>query len=107
MYKSIIRPVLFLFTPEKIHSVIFLFLKIYKFCPLPRFIFKKLFVFEDKKLEREVFGIKFKNPVGIAAGLDKNAEVFDMFHYMGFSHIEIGTVTPKQTGNQNRIISFG
>jgi len=100
MYKNVIRPVLFLFTPERIHSIIFFFLKIYKFCPLPRFIFKKLFVLNDKRLEREVFGIKFKNPVGIAAGLDKDAEVFDMFDYMGFSHIEIGTVTPKsQPGN--------
>ena len=100
MYKTLIRPVLFLFKPETIHSIIFFFFKIFKFCPIPRFIFKKIFDFNNKKLERKVFGIKFKNPVGIAAGLDKNADVFDMFDYMGFSHIEIGTVTPKpQPGN--------
>lgn len=100
MYKSFIRPILFLFNPEKIHSFTFFVLKIVKFCPLPRFIFNKVFNFKNKKLEREVFGIKFKNPVGIAAGLDKDAEVFDVFSYTGFSHIEIGTVTPKpQPGN--------
>ena len=100
MYKSIIRPILFLFSPETIHSFVFFALKIFQFCPLPRFIFKKTFIVEDKSLEREVFGLKFKNPIGMAAGLDKDAEVYDMFSYMGFSHIEVGTVTPKaQPGN--------
>jgi len=61
---------------------------------------KAIFTVNNKQLNREVFGLKFKNPVGIAAGLDKNAEVFDMLGYMGFGFVEIGTVTPKaQDGN--------
>ncbi|HCY46327.1 MAG TPA: dihydroorotate dehydrogenase (quinone), partial [Flavobacteriales bacterium] len=54
----------------------------------------------NPKLEKELFGIKFPNPVGLAAGLDKNAEVAAEMHALGFGFIEVGTVTPKpQDGN--------
>lgn len=54
----------------------------------------------DKKLEREVFGLKFKNPVGLAAGFDKNAKWIEELDQLGFGFIEIGTLTPKpQDGN--------
>jgi len=99
MYKSIIRPILFKFNPEKAHSITFRMLALSERLGL-KSIFKSLFYFENKDLEREVFGIKFPNPIGLAAGLDKDADVFDMLGYLGFGFVEIGTVTPKpQSGN--------
>jgi dihydroorotate dehydrogenase len=99
MYK-IIRKILFKFDPEKIHyftanSISFL-LKI----PGVKFFWNKMYQLDDQRLEKEVFGIKFKNPVGLAAGFDKNASMYNQLAHFGFGFIEIGTVTPKgQSGN--------
>ena len=61
---------------------------------------KKIYSVRSKKLEREVFGIKFPNPVGLAAGFDKDAKAIDQLANFGFGFIEIGTITPKgQPGN--------
>ena len=100
MYKHIIRPILFKFNPETIHGFTFgclkFFQKIRIFNPLIRALYQK----KDKKFEREVFGIKFPNPIGLAAGLDKDAEAIDILGFMGFGFIEVGTVTPvAQPGN--------
>ena len=99
MYKSIIRPILFKFDPEEVHYLTFSLLKNFPFLAkifLPKPI-------EDKKLEREVFGLKFKNPVGLAAGFDKDAKMFSELSDMGFGFIEIGTLTPKpQDGNPKK-----
>ncbi len=101
MYKLIIRPVLFLFDPEKIHHFIFKFIKITT--PLLGWINRYLYCVNDKRLEKEVFGLKFKNPVGIAAGFDKNGLLIDQLENYGFGFIEIGTVTPKpQEGNPKK-----
>jgi len=100
MYK-LIRKILFKFDPEKIHyftanSISFL-LKI----PGMKYIWKKMYQIDDKRLEKEIFGIKFKNPVGLAAGFDKNASMYNQLAHFGFGFIEIGTVTPKgQPGNE-------
>ncbi len=68
--------------------------------PLAPFVFKKSFVIENPKLEKELFGLTFKNPVGLAAGFDKNATFFNNLFYCGFGFIEIGTLTPVgQPGN--------
>ena len=75
MYKQTIRPVLFQFDPENVHHFSFNTLKIIHKIPGVASIFKSLFLKEDSRLEREVFGLKFKNPVGLAAGFDKNAEL--------------------------------
>lgn len=99
MYKSLIRPILFRFDPEAVHHFIFSMLKNFGFLT-------KLFLpkpIEDKRLEREVFGLKFKNPVGLAAGFDKNAVLFNELADLGFGFVEIGTVTPKaQAGNPKK-----
>jgi len=99
MYKSFIRPVLFKFDPEEVHYFTFSLLKKFPF-------FTKLFLpkpVEDKRLEREVFGLKFKNPVGLAAGFDKDAKMFSELSDLGFGFIEIGTLTPKpQEGNPKK-----
>lgn len=99
MYKKIIRPILFLVDPERIHSVINTGMKVARcvglgkvmdWCYNPRCL----------QMETEFCGIKFPNKIGIAAGFDKNAEVYKMLGNMGFGHVEIGTVTPRpQPGN--------
>ncbi|MCK5782346.1 MAG: quinone-dependent dihydroorotate dehydrogenase [Flavobacteriales bacterium] len=100
MYKSLIRPILFKFYAEDVHNFVFGSIKTFSKIPGVPAIFRALFNYENKSLERTVFGIKFKNPVGLAAGLDKDAELFDELANFGFGFIEIGTVTPKgQPGN--------
>jgi dihydroorotate dehydrogenase len=100
MYKSIIRPILFKFYAEDVHNFVFGSIKFFSKIPGFPALFRLFFNYEDKSLERTVFGIKFKNPVGLAAGLDKDAELFDELANFGFGFIEIGTVTPKdQPGN--------
>lgn len=99
MYKSIIRPLLFRFDPEEVHYFTFNILK--KFHFLTKFLVDR--PVDDKKLEREVFGLKFKNPVGLAAGFDKDAKMFKELSVLGFGFIEIGTLTPKaQEGNPGK-----
>jgi dihydroorotate dehydrogenase len=100
MYKALIRPFLFSVDAEKIHYHVFSLLK--KICKLPGVseLLKKQFSFESAALEKELFGIKFKNPVGLAAGFDKDAKLIDELAFLGFGFIEIGTLTPKpQPGN--------
>ena len=96
----LLRRTLFLFDAEKVHYFTTFLLKFLLKFGFTRIIFKKLFVLEDPKLERTVFGLKFKNPVGMAAGFDKNAEMFNDLAYCGFGFIEVGTLTPLgQSGN--------
>jgi dihydroorotate dehydrogenase len=99
MYK-IFRSFLFLFDPEKVHYFTSSLLNGVLKIPFVKFIWGKTFIVTDKRLEKTVFGLKFKNPVGLAAGFDKNASMYDDLAYCGFGFIEIGTVTPKgQPGN--------
>jgi dihydroorotate dehydrogenase len=97
---SIIRSLLFLFDAEKVHYFTTSSLnKVLKF-PFVKKLFNRLFVVNNKRLERKLFGLTFKNPVGLAAGFDKNATMFNDLAYCGFGFIEIGTLTPKgQAGN--------
>lgn len=100
MYKSIIRPLLFLFDPEKVHHFTFRLLTLKGKVPGFKAIVSSLFNYENTKLERTLFGIRFKNPVGLAAGFDKDAKLIDELAAFGFGFIEIGTLTPKaQPGN--------
>jgi dihydroorotate dehydrogenase len=105
MYKTLIRPFFFKFDPEKVHEFTFAMLKNLFRIPLVKSLVRSFFVIEDKRLGRELMGIKFKNPVGLAAGFDKNAVLFDEFSNYGFGFVEIGTVTPKpQPGNEKKRI---
>ena len=97
---TLIRSVLFLFDPEKVHYFTAAMLRIVLRTPGVNFLWRKYFVFEDKRLERHLFGLTFKNPVGLAAGFDKNANMYNELAQCGFGFIEIGTVTPlSQPGN--------
>lgn len=103
MYKSIIRPILFKFDPEKVHHFTFSMLKFLNYIPFVPFLIRKMYLIEDPSLEREVFGLKFKNPVGLAAGFDKDATLYKELSNFGFGFIEIGTLTPKaQPGNPKK-----
>lgn len=103
MYKSIIRPILFWFDPEEIHYFTFSMLRFLNKIPGFPSLFKSLYEVKDARLEREVFGLKFKNPVGLAAGFDKDAKLYKELSNLGFGFIEIGTLTPKgQEGNPKK-----
>jgi len=100
MYRILIRPLLFLVSPETVHHWVVGILKFVCAVPGAANIIRRFTTVNDKRLKRELFGIQFANPVGIAAGFDKNAQVFDELSHFGFGHIEVGTVTPKpQPGN--------
>jgi dihydroorotate dehydrogenase len=102
MYRLLIRPILFLFDPEKVHHISFSTIKFLSKIGLSG-LFKSMFLIEDKRLERELFGLKFKNPVGLAAGFDKNAVLYNELSDFGFGFVEIGTLTPKpQNGNPKK-----
>ena len=103
MYKLIIRPLLFLFDPEKVHY--FTFSLIRNASKIPGFssLIKLIYKVEDPLLQTEVFGLTFPNPVGLAAGFDKDAKLFKELSDFGFGFIEIGTLTPVgQEGNPKK-----
>ncbi|GAB3952230.1 quinone-dependent dihydroorotate dehydrogenase [Spirosoma harenae] len=100
MYKRLILPILFRFDAESIHHFATTFLKIALSIPGISALCRKLYVLEDSRLTRTVFGLTFPNPVGVAAGFDKNAELVSELSNLGFGFVEIGTVTPRpQSGN--------
>ena len=103
MYKLIIRPLLFCFDPEKVHHFTFSAVRFINKVPFASSIIKSVYQTNDKKLERNLFGLTFKNPVGLAAGFDKDAKLFNELNNFGFGFIEIGTLTPKpQEGNPKK-----
>jgi len=100
MYKTLIRPILFITSPEVSHTITIRLLKIACSIPIVNSIIKTMFTLKSPLLETEVAGIKFPNPVGLAAGFDKNATFFHEMEYLGFGYVEVGTVTPlAQPGN--------
>jgi dihydroorotate dehydrogenase len=100
MYKHVIKPLLFLFDPEKIHHFVFGILRLKGSIPGFQALLRGLFDYQNPLLERTIWGLKFKNPVGLAAGFDKDAKLIDELSCFGFGFVEIGTLTPKpQPGN--------
>ena len=100
MYRRIIKPILFSLTIERAHHVALLLLRIIGLIPGGRWFLRKCYTVRHPALEREVFGVKFANPIGLAAGFDRNGEAYRELAALGFGFIEIGTVTPRpQAGN--------
>ena len=100
MYKRIIKPILFCFNPETAHNIIFSTLSFLRHVPYARSIIRALYKRKSPGLEREVFGINFPNPVGLAGGLDKNGVFYNDMANFGFGFVEIGSLTPlPQDGN--------
>ncbi|MEO6524403.1 MAG: quinone-dependent dihydroorotate dehydrogenase [Mucilaginibacter sp.] len=97
---SLLKPLLFQFDPENVHYFVVRNLKRFNRFPGGAALSSSIWSFNDPKLEKEVFGLKFKNPVGLAAGFDKNAEMIGEMANLGFGFVEVGTVTPlPQPGN--------
>lgn len=96
----IVRFFLFKFDPEKVHYFTFKLLRFWLRVPFVRFFWRWIYCINDQRLETKVAGITFPNPVGLAAGFDKNAIAINDLGDCGFGFVEIGTVTPVgQEGN--------
>lgn len=103
MYRFIIRPLLFLFDPEQVHHFTFKMIRYIHYIPGVGALIRSLFYHNNPKLSRTLFGLTFPNPVGLAAGFDKDAKLFGPLANFGFGFIEIGTLTPKgQPGNPKK-----
>jgi dihydroorotate dehydrogenase len=103
VYKLLVRPLLFSFDPEWVHYFTLNALKLLNKIPFSSWLFRKIYSYQNSSLEKELFGIKFKNPVGLAAGFDKNGKYIKEMSNLGFGFIEIGTITPKpQPGNPKK-----
>jgi dihydroorotate dehydrogenase len=99
MYNTI-RPVLFKLDPEVIHKITLLLIKYAGILPPTYAVLRAIFEVNDPRLQVEAFGVKFRNPIGMAAGYDKDAEAVRGLSALGFGHIEVGTITrQKQIGN--------
>ncbi|MBO8464976.1 MAG: quinone-dependent dihydroorotate dehydrogenase [Bacteroidetes bacterium] len=100
MYR-LLRPLFFAFYPETAHKIVLMFLVIIRHIPFAKNIVRAIYCRKTPHLERELFGLKFKNPVGLAGGFDKNAEYYNDMANFGFSFIEIGSISPlPQDGNE-------
>ncbi len=100
MYKRILKPILFCFQPETAHHIAFTSINFLCALPLVKQCIRGVYNYKNKNLQREVFGLKFPNPVGLAAGFDKDAKLYEELACFGFGFIEIGTLTPvAQPGN--------
>ena len=103
MYKLILKPLFFLFDPEFVHHTVFKLIKLSNKIPGISKLIRSIYVLKDKRLERHLFGLTFPNPVGLAAGFDKDAKLYHELSNFGFGFIEIGTLTPKpQDGNPKK-----
>ena len=101
MYKKIIRPLLFELSPELIHRIVVVMLRVVHYVPGARQLLRTCFTVRHPSLEREVFGIQFPNPVGIAAGFDKDAEVYDELLSLGWEELELSP--PPQATRERSI----
>ena len=100
MYKRLVRPFLFLFSPEKAHAVSVSLFKLLLLIPGIDGIFRWYSNGFERSLRFDKKGLRFPNRVGLAAGFDKNATFYKAFRHLGFGFIEVGTVTPVgQPGN--------
>ncbi len=98
---SLIKPLFFKFDPEQVHHFVVKRLNwVYHKMPFGKQLLKSSYTYTQPSLARELFGIKFPNPVGLAAGFDKNGQYIEALSALGFGFIEVGTVTPlPQPGN--------
>ena len=102
MYQRIIKPILFMLNIEQAHRVVGLLLRFVGLIPGGRWWLDKCYAVHHPALEKEVFGVHFTNPVGLAAGFDRNGEAFRELSSMGFGFIELGTITPSPQGGNPR-----
>ncbi len=101
-YKNLIKKIFFLFDPEDVHDLVTLIGRFLGSNALTRLLTKTAFYFEDKILSQTILGINFKNPIGLAAGFDKNAELTDILPAVGFGFEEVGSITGKLCKGNNK-----
>ena len=106
MYKLLIKPVLFLFDPEWVHHTVFALLKWINKIPGMGALIRSLYQVKDKRLERKLFGLTFPNPVGLAAGFDKDAKLYHELSNFGFGFVEMSDGAEKAIEAQKALISF-
>jgi len=97
-YKYIWKPVFFIFDPENIHDKMTAFLQVFGKYVITRKLTYFCFGYSNKILEQNIFGLNFKNPVGLSAGFDKNATLVDIMSSLGFGFMEVGSITAKPYG---------
>lgn len=103
MYASLIRPLLFVFDAETIHHFTFRLLQMGLKVPGVRILFQKIYSFSYPQLQKQLWGFTFSNPIGLAAGFDKDAKIGTEWKHFGFGFVEIGTITPRpQAGNPKK-----
>ncbi len=103
IYQRILKPILFQFDAEKAHHITTSLFSFVLKIPILSQILKANYAFNNNALEKELWGVRFKNPVGLAAGFDKDGKYYESMQHLGFGFIEIGTVTPKaQDGNPKK-----
>ncbi len=98
MYKYLLKPLFFLFSPESIHHFVFKFIRITFKVPGIASLTHSFYSVKDPRLNVRLFGLVFENPVGLAAGFDKDAKLFDELGAFGFGFVEVGTLTPRAQG---------
>lgn len=99
MYR-LLRPILFMLNHERAHRLVVFLLRLVGAIPGGCWLLSRIWAVKDPALEREVFGVKFRNPIGAAAGLDRNGEICHGLGALGFGFVEVGTITPNpQSGN--------
>jgi|SRR3989344_910427 len=94
-YKYLIRPILFKIDAEKVHDFAIKIGETYSNSNIIKLFLRKIYYYENKKLEQEILGIKFNNPLGLAAGFDKNGKLTEIFPEIGFGFMELGSITAK------------
>ncbi|MBR3845979.1 MAG: quinone-dependent dihydroorotate dehydrogenase [Alistipes sp.] len=100
MFRYLLQPLLQLLRFEQAHRLVVLLLRVIGLIPGGRWLLGRCYAVEHPSLEREVFGVKFRNPIGVAAGIDRNGEICNELGAMGFGFVEVGTLTPHgQSGN--------
>ena len=100
MYRSLLKPLFFLIAPERAHFLVMFLFRLAGYIPGAKVLFRALYQTEDVRLARKAFGLTFPNPVGLAAGFDKDGRYYRQMARLGFGFLELGTVTPRpQPGN--------
>ena len=96
LYRSFARPVFFMFDAERIHNLFINVGVILGSNRISKFFTRKLFSYQNKILEQTIFGIKFRNPIGLSAGFDKDAKMISIMEDVGFGFVEVGSLTKLQ-----------
>ena len=93
MYKYLVKPLLFLLTPDFTHKLIIFCGRVAQAIPLIRWMVRKMWSFQDRALQQEIDGVTYRNPVGLSAGFDKNIQLSSLMKTIGFGFASGGSVT--------------